>query len=82
MGEWGFVLGKKTEMTQAQLKKQFLELKVDGISTRWLNSDALPLISSFGKDYFNKNEEDTVRINRVHSPVINRYYEEGIWDHY
>jgi len=82
MGEWGFMLGKKTKMTREELKQQFLDLNVDEISTRWLNTEALPMISSFGKDYFNKNVGDSVKINRVHSPIINRYYEQGIWDHY
>ena len=82
MGEWGFMLGKKTEMTREELKKQFLDLNVDEIPTRWLNTEALPMIGSFGKDYFNKDLEDSIKVNRVHSPIINRYYEQGIWDHY
>jgi len=38
-------------------------------------------MTSFGKKIF-PGELDSVRVNKIHDPVLYRYYLEGIWDIY
>jgi len=79
-GEWGWVIGAKN-MTAPELKSKFLNVKFDGIKTRWINEEALSLLSSFGKDIFDK---DTTKLmpNKISNPILYRYYLGGQWDLY
>ncbi|MCU4173679.1 polyamine aminopropyltransferase [Carboxylicivirga sp. N1Y90] len=80
LGEWGWSLGIKTER-EIDLKKQLQSLTYDGISTQWINHEAMQLITSFGKDFF-PGASDSVRVNRIHDPVLYKYYLKGNWDLY
>ena len=80
MGEWGWVLGSKFHPTPEILKEDILNLNFENISTKWLNQEAMTLITSFGKDFFQK--KDSIEINRIHAPTINQYYLNGKWDVY
>lgn len=82
MGEWGWVLGSSFHKNKQHLKTDVLQLQFDSISTHWLNKEALPLITSFGKDFFAAKKRDTIRINRIHEPVLYRYYLDSKWDVY
>ncbi|MCH4896551.1 polyamine aminopropyltransferase [Marinilabiliaceae bacterium JC040] len=79
-GEWGWVIGAKN-MTKSELKKAFLNIKFDDISTRWINEEALYLLSSFGKDIF---DADTSKLmpNKISNPILYKYYLNGKWDLY
>ncbi len=79
LGEWGWILGAKN-ISKDNLKKQMQSLSYEDIHTKWINKDAMLLITSFGKDFFNKNDE--VRINKIHDPVLYRYYLNGTWEMY
>ena len=80
LGEWGWVLGVKTER-EIELKKRLQALTYDDLETQWINQEAMMLITSFGKDFF-LNSGDSIRINTIHDPVLYRYYLDGNWDIY
>lgn len=79
LGEWGWCLGVK-QTANINVKKQLQSLKFD-VPTRWINNEAMTLITSFGKDIY-PWEKDTVHINRIHEPVLYKYYLKGNWDLY
>lgn len=80
LGQWGWVLGSKS-IPQDSLRTALQRLDFKGISTRWINQEAMQHITSFGKPLV---EMDTaaIQINRVHAPVLNDYYLRGNWDWY
>ena len=78
LGEWGWVIGAKTERN---LKTELKEVSIDDLDTKWLTSEALIGLVSFGKDVLNSPDDHT-KINRIHSPVLYKYYLEGRWDLY
>ncbi|WPP50571.1 polyamine aminopropyltransferase [Catalinimonas niigatensis] len=82
MGEWGWVLGLKTnDTTGINLKARLQSLTFQDIETAWLNQEAMQLMTSFGKDFF-LPENDSIEVNTVHHPVLYRYYLDGNWDIY
>ena len=80
MGEWGWIIGSKS-LSSEQLKIASRSLHFDNIETKWINNDAMQLITSFGKDFYNKNDKE-VRVNKIHDPVLYKYYLDGHWDIY
>jgi spermidine synthase len=78
MGEWGWVIGTKS-IPKETLKPILKSMKFEGIETRWINHDAMQLITSFGKDLI---KTDSTQVNTIHNPVLYRYYEKGNWDLY
>ncbi|WP_430811523.1 MULTISPECIES: polyamine aminopropyltransferase [unclassified Carboxylicivirga] len=80
LGEWGWSLGIKSTR-ELDLKKHLQKLHFDGINTQWLNNDAMQLITSFGKAIY-PGIDDSVRVNRIHDPVLYKYYLKGNWDLY
>ncbi|MGK7395198.1 MAG: polyamine aminopropyltransferase [Candidatus Cyclobacteriaceae bacterium M3_2C_046] len=80
LGEWGWVLGIK-EPAGRNLKQRLQQLDFEGINTRWLNQEAMQMITSFGKDIY-AFPVDSVKINKVHDPVLYKYYLDGNWDLY
>ncbi len=78
MGEWGWIIGKQ-EISQNELKNRFINIKFDNIETKWINEEALLSLSSFGKNFFNS---DTAEVNKIHNPVLYKYYTKGNWDLY
>ncbi len=78
LGEWGWILGGKFEDREL-LTAKLQHLQFNNISTRWINNEAMKLITSFGKDLI---EVDTVEVNRIQNPVLYRYYLQGNWDLY
>ncbi len=81
MGEWGWMLGVKQEIADSTLIHKLKKSTFEEVDTRWINQEALNLITSFGKDYF-KQPTDTVRVNKIHDPVLYRYFLNGTWDLY
>ncbi len=80
LGQWGWVLGVKTDQ-EFDVRQRLRALSYDGIATQWLNQEAMLLITAFGKDFF-MAENDSIRINTIHDPVLYRYYLDGNWDIY
>ncbi|MFY0651939.1 MAG: polyamine aminopropyltransferase [Cyclobacteriaceae bacterium] len=82
LGEWGWVLGAKNGDPE-KLEKALQSLRFDEttIRTRWINHESMTLMTSFGKPLF---AEDTVNIevNKIHNPVLYKYYLRGKWEFY
>lgn len=80
LGEWGWVMGAKMG-TKEELKFAARQLTFEHMETRWINHEAMTLITSFGKRVF---MDDTVKveINKIHKPVLYKYYLDGKWDLY
>ena len=80
LGEWGWVLGAKSYQKES-LKKALQALHFDDIDTEWINHEAMTLVTSFGKRVF-PGDTDSVEINKIHNPVLYKYYLDGKWDLY
>lgn len=83
MGQWGWMLGVKKEgLDTNNLKKRMKQIDFNGIQTKWIHKEAMPLLMSFGKESFFLDEKENIDINRIHDPVLYRYYLKGNWDLY
>lgn len=80
LGEWGWVMGVK-EGDKTELKTALQSLDFQGIPTDWMNKESMTLITSFGKRVF-PDDEKPVEVNRIHNPVLYKYYLNGKWDLY
>jgi spermidine synthase len=81
MGEWGWIVGTKSKLTnKEQFKRKLQALDFSTTPTNWINNEAMQLITSFGKDFFISN--DSIEVNKVHNPVLYQYYLKGNWDLY
>ncbi|MBE7687919.1 polyamine aminopropyltransferase [Tenacibaculum finnmarkense genomovar ulcerans] len=81
MGEWGWILGTKNkEISSAKLKDKLQKIEFKNVKTNWINNQAMQLITSFGKEFF--NSKDSIEVNKVHNPVLYNYYLNGNWDLY
>ena len=81
MGEWGWIIGTKSTLTnKAQFKQKLQALDFSEITTKWIDNEAMQLITSFGKDFF--KSKDSIEVNKVHNPVLYQYYLKGNWDLY
>jgi spermidine synthase len=80
LGEWGWVLGAKN-ISKENLTKELIDLQFSSIETKWINNEAMSLITSFGKNYF-KTDSSTIEVNEIHNPVLYKYYLNGTWDIY
>lgn len=81
MGEWGWILGTKNKaVSSKQLKEKLQNIEFKNVNTKWINKEAMQLITSFGKDFFKIN--DSIEVNKVHNPVLYQYYLDGNWDLY
>lgn len=81
MGEWGWIIAaKENNVTKETLKKRLQSLTFPNVETKWINNEAMQLITSFGKNTI-LNSTD-VTINKIHNPVLYKYYLKGNWDLY
>ena len=81
LGEWGWNLGVKADVSKDQIKAMVQSLDYENIETEWINNEAMQLMTSFGKEIFIP-EGETISVNRIHDPVLYRYYLKGNWDLY
>ncbi|UII20944.1 polyamine aminopropyltransferase [Fulvivirga ligni] len=79
MGEWGWSLGQK-QSPYEDLKGTLQRLEFD-VDTKWIDHEAMQLVTSFGKGIYVGNT-DSVEVNRIHNPVLYKYYLKGNWDLY
>jgi spermidine synthase len=81
MGEWGWIIGTKSQGIDAQkLKDQLQKIDFKNIETKWINTEAMQLMTSFGKEFY--KPADSLEINKIHNPVLYQYYLDGNWDLY
>lgn len=81
MGEWGWILGTKEQQSKEDIIAKMKQADFDAIETKWYNEESVSLITSFGKRFF-AEKWDSVKINKIHDPIIHRYYLKGSWDLY
>ena len=82
MGEWGWISGIKHKISDQEISKNLQKFNTKKIHTKWLNKEAMYLITSFGKDFYKKKENDSILINKISNPVLYHYYNKGNWDTY
>lgn len=84
LGEWGWILGmKKNIITSDRLKNALKNMDFEGIPTKWINHEAMSLITSFGKGIYAIDMDSVpVSVNKVNDPVLYQYYLDGNWDLY
>lgn len=80
LGEWGWILGSKS-LSKEQFKEALVNLDFRNIPTKWIDNEAMTLMTSFGKD-FTIDPRDSIEINTIHNPVLFNYYLKGEWDLY
>lgn len=81
MGEWGWTIGWTGSKTVEEAMMKIESFPYERLENRWLNQSASRQITSFGKNLFYE-ERDSVEVNRIHNPVLYRYYLNGKWDLY
>ena len=79
LGEWGWSMGVKQNKNYP-LKSRLQNLTFD-VETKWIDNEAMKLITSFGKDIY-PGQCDSVKVNKIHEPVLYKYYLNGNWDLY
>lgn len=80
LGEWGWILGAKN-WDEKSLQEKALNLSFEDVETRWINKESMSLMTSFGKPFFLKDTA-TISVNKIHDPVLYKYYLKGSWDLY
>ena len=83
MGEWGWIIGTKNKnISKETFKKQLQSLQFDSITTKWINNEAMLLLTSFGKKDFFNIDAKKIEVNKIQNPVLYQYYLKGNWDLY
>ncbi len=75
VGEWGWVLGHKTT-TSSQMQATLHQWQQGRLTTRWLNEEAIQLITAWGKPV---HYTEPPAVNTLSNPVLQRYYIKGNW---
>jgi spermidine synthase len=78
LGEWGWIIGSK-QSNKAQMIAAMKRGTYEQLNNKWLNNEAIHLITSFGLPLF---DTSSVEINTINAPVLYRYYLDGNWDLY
>ncbi len=81
MGHWGWQLGTKRDVTQQQIKAALKAADFDSLNVEWINNEAIAHITSFGRTFFS-NTTDSIKVNKIHDPVLYRYFLKASWDLY
>ena len=81
LGEWGWQMGI-LHGTDSTFKDKLQSLTFPRIPTTWIDQEAMKLMTSFGKKSFFLDSKDTIKVNRIHDPVLFKYYLKGVWDLY
>ena len=80
LGEWGWVLGMRSP-DSINVTKALQNITFEPVNTQWINRDAMQLMTHFGKGIYGRDTGE-VEVNRIHHPVLYRYYLKGNWDLY
>ena len=75
LGEWGWILAKKTPLHKEDLET----IDFKNLRLKWLNKEVLPAITSFGKPLV---DTTGIKINTIFEPTLYTYYKQGNWDLY
>ena len=81
LGEWGWCLGVRKEVsTEEQLKENIMKLRFNNLNTKFLNNNAVISMTHFGKGILEIKEK--VKVNTILNPILTTYYKNGEWDVY
>lgn len=81
MGDWGWVIAKKSTIDNRHLQELLLNLSPTGINLRYLDQETLRhLFGGWGKNFYSEYNE--LQINSLLKPSLHRYYRQGRWDLY
>ena len=75
LGEWGWVMATKAEMSLDSIKS----IKFLNLNLKWLTNNAVPHLLSFGKPLADTTD---IKVNTIFSPKLYTYYRQGNWDLY
>lgn len=75
LGEWSWIIGKKTPVEKQDLK----DIDLQHLSLKWLTNESLYSISSFGKPLV---DTTGIKVNTIFEPTLYIYYKQGNWDLY
>ena len=78
LGEWGWIIGSK-HFNKQQMIEQMKKSSYETLNNKWLNNEAIGLITAFGLPLFDTSR---IEINTINSPVLYKYYLDGNWDLY
>lgn len=81
LGEWGWIMGVKDFPQDLDLKQHLLSLEFKQ-ETKWINNEAMHSMLNFGKGFYTGADTSAVEVNKIHNPVLQRYYLRGNWDLY
>jgi len=80
MGEWGWVLGARSEDFSADvLKRRVMTENFNRDDTRFFSTDAMISMAHFGKGVLDGPDVREIKINTESNPVLMRYYRSGTW---
>lgn len=81
LGEWGWCLGMRDDVTTfKELKTKIAQIELSKISTKFLNKDAMISMINFGKGVIDM--KSSIKTNTILDPVLVEYYRKGTWDVY
>ena len=75
LGEWGWVMAKKSPITKEEVKS----IKFTNLKLKWLNNNAIQQLIAFGKPMV---DTTGIKVNTIFSPKLYTYYTKGNWDMY
>ena len=78
MGQWGWILAHKS-ISKNHIKIDLHNIDFDKLDCRWLNNDAIRVITSFGKPIV---DTSGIQLNTIFRPVLHDYYDKGNWEVY
>ncbi|MEE4354884.1 MAG: polyamine aminopropyltransferase [Desulfococcaceae bacterium] len=83
MGEWGWLLGVKSEDADKEtIRAVLMQKDYSDIETRFINRDAVISMLHFGKGVLDSPDRAEIRVNSQRNPVLYRYYQDGSWGIY
>jgi spermidine synthase len=74
LSEWGWIIGCKSGNIST-LTNRIYGMKFNSIRTRWIDHEAMKLITSFGKS---PDFNDTISVNTLEDPVVFYFYRESM----
>ena len=77
LGEWGWLIGSPN-LKRSEIINRIGNHNFDNSQTKWLNNEAVDLITSFGKPMV---FPDSIALNTIQAPSTYLYFNEGNWDH-
>lgn len=75
LGEWSWIIGKKSPVDKEDLK----DIDLQNLTLKWLTNESLYSIGSFGKPLV---DTTGIKINTIFEPTLYIYYKQGNWDLY